>query len=190
MTPFDPSRYAPAIAELLSEPWTPPLDVGELNPNVKVRPQSLTNEDAFAPHRVTDEGMANACRSGLWLYHNFLDEAHQIAQELHTPTGSYWHALMHLREPDFENAKYWFRRVGVHPIYESLRQAARELATDASPCAAFLRTQSAWDPFAFVDLCATALVSRMDSAELCVRVTKRQWELLFDWCYRQAIGES
>jgi hypothetical protein len=64
------------------------------------------------------------------------------------------------------------------------------LAADVPPSAAFLRTQSAWDPFAFVDLCSAALVSRTECEELCLRVAKRQWELLFDWCYRQAIEES
>ena len=133
--------------------------------------------------------MAAACRAALWLYHNFLDESHAISQELHTPTGSYWHALMHRREPDFSNAAYWFRRVGSHPVYDALRPAAAELATDAPPDAAFLRTQAAWEPFAFVDLCAAALVGRANCEPLCQQIQKREWELLFDWCYRQAVEE-
>jgi len=106
MAPFNPSRYAPAITDLLREPWTPPLDVGQPDPAVQARLSALSNEEAFAPHKIRDRAMADACRAGLWLYHNFLDEAHEIAQELHTPTGSYWHALMHRREPDFSNPMY------------------------------------------------------------------------------------
>jgi hypothetical protein len=189
MTSFDATRYAPLIAELLREPWTPPLDAGSPDPEVRVRLEASLKDDAFAPHRVRDRGMADACRAGLWLYHNFLDESHQISQELHTPTGSYWHALMHRREPDFDNAKYWFRRVGTHPVYEALRQNAASLAAAAPPAAAFLRTQAAWDPFAFVDLCAAVLVGRAPCEELCRDVQKREWELLFDWCYRQAVEE-
>ena len=49
--------------------------------------------------------MANACRAGLWLYHEFLDEAHEITQHLHTPAGSYWHALVHRREPRWVRAR-------------------------------------------------------------------------------------
>jgi hypothetical protein len=150
----------------------------------------LARDDAFAPHRICDRSMADACRAGLWLYHNFLDEAHEISQKLHTPTGSYWHALMHRREPDFDNAKYWFRRVGTHPIYESLCSSAAELAVAAPSPAAFLRTQSVWDPFAFVDLCAASLSGRAPCAELCRQIQKREWELLFEWCYRQAVGKA
>jgi hypothetical protein len=31
MTPFDPSVYAPAIADLLRDPWMPPLDASAAN---------------------------------------------------------------------------------------------------------------------------------------------------------------
>ncbi len=187
MPAFNPSLYAPAIADLLREPWTLPLDVGQPNPKVRASLQAISNEDAFAPHRLHDRSMADACRAGLWLYHNFLDEAHEIAQELQTPTGSYWHALVHRREPDFSNTKYWFRRVGEHPIYEPLRQDAAELAAAAPPSAAFLRTQATWDPYAFVDLCANVLAGQAPCVELVLKIGKREWELLFDWCYRQAI---
>ena len=190
MTSFNPTLYAPAIADLLHEPWTPPLDTGMPNSDVRARLEALANDNAFAPHRVRDRGMADACRAGLWLYYNFLDESHRISQELHSPTGSYWHALMHRREPDFSNAKYWFRHVGEHPIYEPLRRAAAELAEDAPPSCDFLRTQTAWDPFAFVDLCAAVLVGRAPCEELCKQTQKREWELLFDWCYRQAIEKD
>ena len=36
--------------------------------------------------------------------------AHDIAQEIHTPMGSWLHALLHLIEGDTGNAGYWFRQ--------------------------------------------------------------------------------
>jgi hypothetical protein len=189
MTTFDPTVYAPAIAELLREPWVPPLDAAHPNETSRAQLEVLNTGNVFAPHPVRDRLMADACRAGLWLYYHFLDESHAISQELHTPTGSYWHALLHRHEPDFDNAKYWFRHVGEHPVYEGLRFDAAELAADAPPAAAFLRTQTAWEPFAFVDLCAASLVGQVPCAELCRRIQKREWELLFDWCYRHAVGE-
>ena len=188
MTSSDLTLYSPAVAELLREPWLAPLDPGRPNKIVRARLVALTDDSTFFPHRVRDRDMAAACRAGLWLHFNYLDESHAISQELLTTTGSYWHAMMHRREPDFDNAKYWFRRVGAHPVYEALRRAAAELAEDAALAGAFLRTQNAWDPFAFVDLCAAALVGQAPCEELCQQIQKREWELLFDWCYRQAIS--
>jgi hypothetical protein len=185
--PFEPSKYAPAVAELLREPRVAPLGPGR--PNEGARPRLAALDDyAFAPHRVRDRDMAAACRAGLWLYHDFLDESHRISQELGIAEGSYWHALMHRREPDYDNSKYWFRRVGNHPIFASLRPLAAELAAGcADPAARFLTTQAAWAPFAFVDLCERAAGERHPCHELCRQVQMGEWALLFDYCYEHAV---
>lgn len=39
-------------------------------------------------------------------------QAHEIAQEIHTPLGSWIHALLHVIEGDHGNAGYWFRQAG------------------------------------------------------------------------------
>jgi len=38
--------------------------------------------------------------------------AHDIAQDLETPIGSWLHALLHLIEGDLGNARYWFAEAG------------------------------------------------------------------------------
>jgi len=109
-------------------------------------------------------------------------------QDLDTPTGNYWHALLHRREPDFSNSKYWFRRVRTHPVFEALRIETARLATEGPTEAGFLARQARWDPFAFVDLCEASYDAKATCHELCLQVQRVEWELLFDHCYRRAVG--
>ncbi len=185
------SDHAPAIAELLPAGRLQPLGPGTPDREARAKLGALTPQTAFAPHAIRDESMARACLAGLWLAHDCLDESHTISQEIPTPTGSYWHGLMHRREPDFGNSGYWFHRVGAHPVYADVCRAATEIARaadDLDPAARFLRTQKSWDPFAFIDLCEGAYHRRNGCELLCRQVQQREWEILFDYCYRQALG--
>ena len=66
-----------------------------------------------------------AARAGLYLLNGEVDAAHKIAQEITTPLGSHWHALVHRHEPDFPNSKYWLHRTGKSAIYLELAKAAQ-----------------------------------------------------------------
>src|SRR6185295_8254979 len=97
--------------------------------------RQLSREELFSGRKIWREDFADATRSGLFLYLSCFDEAHQIAQDLASTTGSYWHGILHRQEPDYSNARYWFHRVGEHEIFPALR---------SSP---------PWDPFWFIDAC-------------------------------------
>jgi hypothetical protein len=119
--------------------------------------------------------MARACLAGLWLRFNGLDESHRISQELDTPEGSFWHAILHRREPDPENSKYWWRRVGTHPVLRHLVGQAPALGYDYT------------DPFAFVDHCGRVRGKGGTEERTAEDVQQLEWRLLFGWCYRAAV---
>ena len=182
-------NYSPIVHALVDVGRLPALGPGSPNRAVEFPLTSLTVERAFAPQKVKDFSAAQACLAGLWLLHDFIDEAHAICQDLDTAEGSYWHGILHRREPDFSNAKYWFRRVGRHPIFEPLRAAAADLtrAAGAAKETAFLLEQQSWDPMAFIDLCEKASRGQADEM-LSRRIQRREWDLLFEYCCQRAIA--
>jgi hypothetical protein len=190
MNQFDPHAYGPVFAPLLVGDRRRSLDAG--SPVVDARPalERLSGESAFAHARIIDRDMAACCVSGVWLLHDFLDESHTVSQGIDTPSGSFWHAIMHRREGDFSNSKYWFRRVGRHEAFDAIGQRAAELAAvrGAEWAANNLVSGSTWDPFAFVELCQSAVRASNQDGELCRDIQQVEWELLFDHCYRAATG--
>jgi hypothetical protein len=187
MYSVDPDKFGPAIAALVTD-RLPPLGPGAPNEALRPRLAALDLETAFAGKTIADEDAARCCLSALWLAHDFLDESHRISQEIDMIDGSYWHGIMHRREPDFGNAKYWFHRVPRHAVFQSLAEAARELVAGKTldSAAAYLATQTTWDPFRFVDLCEAIARGRSNSETLAREIARAEWRLLFDYCYRQA----
>jgi hypothetical protein len=187
---FDPSNYPPPVSRLLSSDRLCALGPGTSRQEVRGELQALSLEDVFSGQSVADRNAAAACLSGLWLLHDFLDESHTISQSITTPTGSYWHGIMHRREPDYSNAKYWFRRVGEHPVFDELGRVAADLTGPkaTSEAARSLQLGTDWDPFAFVDLCQSVGAGRSELDQICRELARAEWELLFDFSYRKALG--
>ena len=189
---FDPTRYGPHFAALLTEERLNELGPGR--PNSAARPllAALDARHAFEPLSVRDPAMAAACLVGIWLYHDYLDESHNIGQTISTPTGSLWHSLVHRREPDRGNSTYWLNRTGRHSVFPDLCEAARQLAGAAAPLpeTRFLVEQSQWDPYRFLDLCEAARIGTSGAEPLCRRIQLAEWRLLFDWCFRRATGTA
>ena len=174
MSSFDPQTYGRAFAPLLDCDRRRTLGEGNPDSGSRAALEPLSAKSAFVhvDGGVKDRHMAECCLAGVWLLHDFLDESHHISQGVDTPSGSFWHGIMHRREGDSSNAKYWFRHVGHHPVFESLAEIAGD-----------------WDPFAFVDRCQAAVRTGKDR-EQCVELQQAEWEALFDYCYRRAVGED
>jgi hypothetical protein len=185
MTEFQPADYGPVFEPLLAIDRCRSLDGGQPNRAALAELERLSPETAFAHTRISNWDMARSCIAGMWLLHDFLDRSHEISQGIDTTSGSLWHAIMHRREGDFSNAKYWLRRVGAHPVFEPLTECAGELASEhGAPTPQFL-VGGNWEPFAFVDACQQA-VRGGAGGELCKAVQQVEWERLFDYCYRAA----
>jgi hypothetical protein len=156
-------EYPAAVAELLAMPH--PVSLGPGTPAASLRAKLEAAAKALPP----------ACAAGLYLRFDFLDESHAISQEDEgNPDRDFWHAIMHRREPDAANSKYWWRRVGAHPVLPTLRERAPEVGY------AFTT------PDAFVDFCERGRDTGSAEEEVAKRVQQLEWQLLFDWCYRNA----
>ena len=117
-----------------------------------------------------------AALAGLYLYFDYWTEAHETAQEIGTPEGSYWHAIVHRQEPDAWNSGYWFRQTGTHPVLPALRDAAAAIG---------MAVGTRWNPQAFIEFCERASETPGSALERQAREVQRaEWQLLFDYCAR------
>lgn len=122
---FDPHAYGNEVAEILAldgngERLMPLAQGSCSSPEAHERLQTASAAALFPRARA-----AAAAFAGLWLYFSCWEEAHQIAQDIGTREGSYWHAIIHRQEPDAWNAGYWLRGVGAHPIFPELTAVPR-----------------------------------------------------------------
>ena len=180
-------EYPKTIQNILRPGYVNPLGPGKGNRDALEQLRAL--QDGSPPFDSNANGeMVRCCVSGLWLLHDYLDESHDISQTIHSTTGSYWHGIMHRREPDFSNAKYWFRRVGEHPIFESLAEEAALLIEQSTVASARSLTRNGWNSMSFVDLCEEGYRTSGEVETLAKAIARLEWDLLFEFCYREALG--
>jgi hypothetical protein len=168
----DLAGLAPSVAAILALDGAGnrlmPLTAGACSSPQAARRLASARADELFPGARSPQGAL----AGLWVYFSAFHEAHQAAQDLSTPEGSYWHAIVHRQEPDAGNAGYWFRRLGRHPVFAELGRGA-----GIEP----------WNPSDFIALCERARRRPgSDEERRALEIQRFEWQLLFSYCAARA----
>ena len=145
---------------------------------------ALSNQD-LCGGAIQDNDLAQAVRAGFLLAAGGLEEAHGIVQKLETAEAYYWHGIVHRREPDWSNAKYWFRQLGHHPVFDKLTKMINLKSSDDANA---IFPSEEWDPFKFVDLCkACESGNNSEAPDKLLLFQQYEIEKLLEYCLRGAI---
>jgi hypothetical protein len=128
---------------------------------------------------MEDPRMFTLVRGGLFYAADALDDAHRIFQEGPGDLASYWHGMVHRREGDFDNARYWFSRAGQLPIFDRMHGAAANLSSN-------MAKQSSWDAYLLTGMCEQAKFGDRDAIPECVRLQRVEFDAMLDYCWRQS----
>ena len=196
-------QYSTIVKEIIAElesrnPFPPLSPTEEWSSRLTARLENYSLGDLFDGFAVTDSEFGECVKSGLLLWNDALDSSHKIVQNIGTKTGNYWHAIMHRREPDYSNAKYWFDRVGSHPIFPTLRKRVLD-SLKAGSCqsnqlanfAEASKETDSWNARQFVDWCQAAEQNpHADAIEFLQRTQVEEIKLLLDYSLRNALTWS
>lgn len=173
--------YSPLVNELLAEEDL----LLRLRPTEPGSPDALRTirhapeEELTGGAVLADPVFPRLIRAGLFYAYDGLDESHRIVQDVRTDHGSYWHGMLHRREGDFENARYWFRRTGRLGVFPEMHSRAAEVS-------ALMGRQMDWDPYVLVGQCEQARFGGDVNQKELIALQKLEFEVMFDHLWRDA----
>jgi hypothetical protein len=166
-----------------------------------------TNTTAlFIEHPLVSDIHGHLIRNALYQKNDDLDAAHQICQTTGQSTAlpevSYWHGIIHRREPDFDNARSWFQKtqgfIGndalYRAIYNLLQRAIQmpdygDVRDIALQFLRHLQSQGVWDVLYFLDLCASCAQNKDTHLQkLLEDIQAIEFQTLFHWTFQKATG--
>jgi len=151
-----------------------------LNYELMRRIQSAEDAAILGDLPLKNAEMLALVRGGLLYALDAIHDAHAVFQDAKGDLGSYWHGMMHRREGDFDNARYWFRRAGLLPVFSEMHRSASEIS-------AVMARQSNWDPYLFTGQCEQARFGETDSLNELAALQRIEFEVLFDYCWRKSV---
>jgi hypothetical protein len=132
---------------------------------------------------ITDPQKFTLVRGAVLYALDEIDAAHRIFQEVSSAEGSYWHGMMHRREGDFDNARYWFRRAGRLPVFSELHAAAHLISPS-------MAKQDSWDAYLFTGLCEQARFGAQELVSECQQLQRVEFFGMFDRAWTKATGSA
>ena len=130
---------------------------------------------------VTNAAIFPLVRGALLYACDAIDESHGIIQKVDGDESAYWHGMLHRREGDFENARYWFRRAGTLPVFGELHHAT-------SAVSATVARQSNWDPYLFTGLCEQNKFGETETTGELVKLQQIEFRTVFDYTWRKSFA--
>jgi hypothetical protein len=159
------------------------IPTAPLNYDLSRKLRDASDADLAGGATISDPAMFPFVRGALLYGADELDAAHRIFQDEPSSLGSYWHGMMHRREGDFDNARYWFRRAGRLGIFGAMQDAARGASPD-------MAKQSTWDAYLLTGQCEQVKHGARELTAECVALQLAEFKVLFDDCWQKAMGNK
>lgn len=138
----------------------PPLGDGPIDRSLAEQLDPLTEPISPAGQSFAASGLISpAALSLLWLLAGDLDKSHTMSQSMPSAEGSFLHGIMHRREGDFGNAKYWMAKVGSPKFVTAIVETVDGYGSPAK----------------FVDRCRDARPGQQDAA---IEIQWIEWQCL------------
>ncbi len=157
----------------------------------KLQPADISNRDLWRRIREADDTelaggksigdpeLFALVRGGVNYALDDLDGCHAFFQDAPGDLAAYWHGMMHRREGDFDNARYWFRRAGQMPFFGALHGKA-------APLSDVVARQLSWDPYLFTGQCEQARFGAVELSDELAKLQRAEFDVVFDYTWRQA----
>jgi hypothetical protein len=156
----------------------------------KLFPTDISDRNVWRRLKDADDAALAGCaigvpaaftvvRGGLLYALGDLEGCHAFFQNTANDLVGYFRGMTHRREADFDNARYWFRRAGSLPFFGTLHSRASNISSE-------MAKQHSWDPYLFAGRCEQHRFGEDSETEELVRLQKAEFDIVFDYSWRQA----